>query len=195
MYNHKVSIIVPVYNVSQYIVKCLDSIYGQTYNNIELILVDDCGSDDSMTIVHDYLASHVSIDAHIISHKKNRGLSAARNSGMEKASGEYVYFLDSDDYITLDCIEALVRPLNNKKYDVVVGDYQYSNGENSDLKLHNEELSGQQILDSYANGLWYVMAWNKLCRKDFLLDNHLTFEEGYLHEDVIWSFKLLSRKA
>ena len=110
MYNHKVSIIVPVYNVSQYIVKCLDSIYGQTYNNIELILVDDCGSDDSMTIVHDYLASHVSIDAHIISHKKNRGLSAARNSGMEKASGEYVYFLDSDDYITLDCIEALVRP-------------------------------------------------------------------------------------
>lgn len=70
MYNHKVSIIVPVYNVSQYIVKCLDSIYGQTYNNIELILVDDCGSDDSMTIIHDYLASHVSIDAHIISHKK-----------------------------------------------------------------------------------------------------------------------------
>ena len=176
MYNPKISIIVPVYNVSQYITKCLDSIYGQTYKNIELILVDDCGSDDSMTIVQDYLASHVSIDAHIISHKKNRGLSAGRNSGMEKASGEYVYFLDSDDYITSDCIEALVKPLNNKKYDVVVGDYQYSNGEKSDLKLHNEELSGQQILDSYANGLWYVMAWNKLCRKDFLLDNNLTFE-------------------
>lgn len=186
----KVSIIVPVYNVSQYITKCLDSVYGQTYKNIELILVDDYGSDDSMTIVHDYLTSHVSIDAHIISHKKNRGLSAARNSGMEKASGEYVYFLDSDDYITPDCIEALVKPLNNKKYDVVVGDYQYSDGKKSDLKLHNEELSDQQILDSYANGLWYVMAWNKLCRKDFLLDNNLTFEEGYLHEDVIWNFKL-----
>lgn len=56
--------------------------------------------------------------------------------------------------------------------------------------MHNEELSDQQILDSYANGLWYVMAWNKLCRKDFLLDNNLTFEEGYLHEDVIWNFKL-----
>lgn len=190
MYNPKISIIVPVYNVSQYITKCLDSVYGQTYKNIELILVDDCGSDDSMTIVHDYLTSHVSIDAHIISHKKNRGLSAARNSGMEKASGEYVYFLDSDDYITPGCIEALVKPLNNKKYDVVVGDYQYSNGEKSDLKLHNEELSNQQILDSYANGLWYVMAWNKLCLKDFLLTNRLTFEEGYLHEDVIWSFKL-----
>ena len=190
MCSPRVSIIVPVYNVSQYITKCLDSIYGQTYKNIELILVDDCGSDDSMTIVHDYLASHVSIDVRIISHQKNRGLSAARNSGMEKASGEYVYFLDSDDYITSDCIEALVKPLNNKKYDVVVGDYQYSNGKKSDLKLHNEELSGQQILDSYADGLWYVMAWNKLCRKDFLLDKNLTFEEGYLHEDVIWSFKL-----
>lgn len=190
MCSPRVSIIVPVYNVSQYITKCLDSIYGQTYKNIELILVDDCGSDDSMTVVHDYLASHVSIDVRIISHQKNRGLSAARNSGMEKASGEYVYFLDSDDYITSDCIEALVKPLNNKKYDVVVGDYQYSDGKKSDLKLHNEELSGQQILDSYADGLWYVMAWNKLCRKDFLLDNNLTFEEGYLHEDVIWSFKL-----
>lgn len=190
MYNPKISIIVPVYNVSQYITKCLDSVYGQTYKNIELILVDDCGSDDSMTIVQDYLASHVSIDANIISHQKNRGLSAGRNSGMEKALGEYVYFLDSDDYITPDCIEALVKPLNNKKYDVVVGDYQYSNGEKSDLKLHNEELSDKQILDSYANGLWYVMAWNKLCRKDFLLANNLTFEEGYLHEDVIWSFKL-----
>lgn len=190
MYNPKISIIVPVYNVSQYITKCLDSICGQTYKHIELILVDDCGSDDSMTIVQDYLTSHTFIDAHIIFHQKNRGLSAARNSGMEKASGEYVYFLDSDDYITPDCIEALVKPLQNKKYDVVVGDYQYSNGEKSDLKLHNEELSGQQILNSYANGLWYVMAWNKLCCKDFLLDNHLTFEEGYLHEDVIWSFKL-----
>lgn len=185
-----ISIIIPIYNVSQYITKCLDSIYRQTYKNIELILVDDCGSDDSMTIVHDYLASHVSIDAHIISHQKNRGLSAARNSGMEKASGEYVYFLDSDDYITPDCIEVLIKPLHNKKYDVVVGDYQYSNGEKSDLKLQNVELSCQQILVSYANGLWYVMAWNKLCRKDFLLDNNLTFEEGYLHEDVIWSFKL-----
>lgn len=190
MYNPKVTIIVPVYNVSQYITKCLDSIYVQTYNNIELIFVDDCGSDDSMTIVNDYLASHASIEAHIISHQKNRGLSAGRNSGMEKASGEYVYFLDSDDYITPDCIEALVKPLHHKKYDLVVGDYQYSNGEKSDLRLQNVELSGQQILDSYANGLWYVMAWNKLCRKDFLLDNHLTFEEGYLHEDVIWSFKL-----
>lgn len=190
MYTPKVSIIVPVYNVSQYITKCLDSIYEQTYQNIELILVDDCSTDASMNIVYDYLAHHDSLDVHIIAHQKNRGLSAARNSGMEKASGEYIYFLDSDDYITPDCIEALVKPLYHKKYDVVVGDYQYSNDENSDLKLQNVELSGQQILDSYANGLWYVMAWNKLCRKDFLLDNHLTFEEGYLHEDVIWSFKL-----
>lgn len=122
MYTPKVSIIVPVYNVSQYITKCLDSIYEQTYQNIELILVDDCGSDDSMIIVHGYLTSHVSIEAHIISHQKNRGLSAARNSGIEKASGEYIYFLDSDDYITPDCIEALVKPLYHKKYDVVVGD-------------------------------------------------------------------------
>lgn len=190
MYNPKVSIIVPVYNVSQYIVTCLDSILGQTYQNIELILVDDCGSDDSMILVHDYLVNHASIDAYIISHQKNRGLSAARNSGMAKASGDYVYFLDSDDFIAPDCIEALVKPLQTKKYDVVIGNYQSSNCEKSDLRLLNGELSGQHILESYADGLWYVMAWNKLCRKDFLVDNLLTFEEGFLHEDVIWSFKL-----
>lgn len=186
----KISIIIPIYNVSQYIVKCLDSVLGQTYNNIELILVDDCGTDDSMAIVYDYLSSHAFVDVHIISHKKNRGLSAARNSGIVKASGEYVYFLDSDDYISLDCIEALVKPLQKKKYDVVIGNYESSNCGYSDLRLLNVELLGQHILEAYANGLWYVMAWNKLCRKDFILENYLTFEEGYLHEDVIWSFKL-----
>lgn len=190
MYSPKVSIIVPVYNVSQYIVKCLDSIFRQTYHNIELILVDDCGTDDSMTVVYDYLAGHTFIDAHIISHNKNRGLSAARNSGIVKASGEYVYFLDSDDYIASDSIEALVKPLQDKKYDVVIGNYQSSDCEWSDLRLSDGELSGHEVLESYANGLWYVMAWNKLCRKDFLLYNNLIFEEGYLHEDVIWSFKL-----
>lgn len=190
MYSPKVSIIVPVYNVSQYIVKCLDSIFRQTYHNFELILVDDCGTDDSMTVVYDCLARHTFIDTHIISHNKNSGLSAARNSGIAKASGEYVYFLDSDDYIAFDCIEALVKPLQNKKYDVVIGNYQSSDSEWSDLRLSDGELSDHEVLESYANGLWYVMAWNKLCRRDFLINNDLFFEEGYLHEDVIWSFKL-----
>lgn len=190
MYTPKISIIVPIYNVSQYIVKCLDSIFDQAYQNIELILVDDCGIDDSMDVVHDYLVHHDSLDVHIIAHQSNQGLSAARNSGMAEATGDYIYFLDSDDFITPDCIESLIKPLQNKKYDVVVGNYQSSNSERSDLRLPDQELTDHEILESYANGLWYVMAWNKLCRKDFLLNNNLTFEEGYLHEDVIWSFKL-----
>lgn len=193
MYSPKVSIIVPVYNVSQYIVTCLDSILEQTYDNIELIIVDDCGSDNSMMLVREFQSKHPSLDLHIISHERNRGLSAARNSGLLESNGEYVYFLDSDDFITKDCIKLLTNPLKIKAWDIVVGNYTVVGSETdiSDLKMHSGQIEGNEaVLSSYANGLWYVMAWNKLCRRDFLLANNLMFEEGLLHEDVIWSFKL-----
>lgn len=193
MHKPQVSIIIPVYNVSQYIMKCMDSVFNQTYENIEVILVDDCGTDDSMDIVREFLKKHISHKVSILSHERNRGLSAARNTGLMKAKGEYVYFLDSDDYITPDCISVMANILDKKKYDVVIADYKMvgTDCDSSDLKLPEGELNGNNIvLETYANGLWYVMAWNKMCRRDFLIDNDLFFEEGYLHEDVIWNFKL-----
>lgn len=193
MNSPKVSIIVPVYNVGQYIEKCLDSVFGQTYSNIELIIVDDCGTDDSMHVVREYLAKHNSLKAYILSHEKNRGLSAARNTGLLQSTGDYVYFLDSDDYIKPDCLMKLVNPLKIKNWDIIIGNYESSglDRSRSDLKLKTGPVDGQDaVLSSYADGLWYVMAWNKLCRRDFLLANHLTFEEGLLHEDVIWSFQI-----
>ena len=193
MHNPKISIIIPVYNVSQYISRCLDSVFSQEYKNIEVIFVDDCGTDDSMDIVREYLSKNTSVEVHVVSHERNRGLSAARNSGLHKAQGEYVYFLDSDDYICDDCIAVLAAVLDKKNYDVVIADYMMVGTDCgcSDLKLPEGELDGNEtVLESYANGQWYVMAWNKMCRRDFLIDNNLFFEEGYLHEDVIWSFKL-----
>lgn len=188
-----ISIIIPIYNVSQYITKCLDSVFSQTYKNFEVILVDDCGTDDSMDIVREYLNKNVLLNVNIISHERNRGLSAARNTGLVNAKGEYVYFLDSDDSISDDCLSVLAETLKDKFYDVVLADYKFvgTDSISSDLKLPECELIGNaSILGAYANGLWYVMAWNKLCRREFLINNGLFFEEGYLHEDVIWSFKL-----
>ena len=186
----KVSIIVPVYNVSPYIERCWDSIRRQTYKNIEVVFVDDCGTDDSISILERLLERKDGVTAKIVHHERNRGLSVARNTGFEASSGDYVYFLDSDDDITPDCIEALVAPLSERKYDVVIGDYNVVGpGGYSPLVLTEGVLdSNKEILNSYLKGEWYVMPWNKLCRRNFLIENRLYFKEGLIHEDVLWSF-------
>lgn len=190
MDNPKVSIVVPVYNVGQYIIHCLESIQKQAYKNLEIILVDDCGTDNSIPLIKEYVASHPFPTSRIVAHDHNRGLSAARNTGLNAATGEYVYFLDSDDEISENCMERLVAPLEKKLYEVVIGSVQEQceNGTIIANRLQEGEIT--HPLKSYAEGNWYVMAWNKLCRRDFLISNRLFFKEGMLHEDVAWSFQL-----
>lgn len=105
----KISIIVPVFNVEQYIKECFDSIAAQTYKgDIECIFVDDCGQDDSVAILEQLITEyHGPIQFSIVHHEHNKGLSGARNTGIRQAKGDYLYFLDSDDTITPDCIEKL----------------------------------------------------------------------------------------
>jgi glycosyltransferase involved in cell wall biosynthesis len=111
---------------------------------------------------------------------------------LRKAKGDYVYFLDSDDEITDDCIVKLVAPLNESCYDMVVGDYTTTQGgEESMLNMESGAImTNDKVLQTYAEGKWYVMAWNKLCNRRFLIENELYFEEGVLHEDVIWTLKV-----
>ena len=188
----KVTIIVPVYNVSAYIERCWESLVKQTYKEIEILFVDDCGTDDSVEKLQKLIDTHPGIYCKIIHHDHNRGLSAARNTGLMAATGDYVYFLDSDDDITEDCIERLVAPVMNDEIDIVVGNYRVVGGEaHSPLLLDSGLLdSSKEVLASYAAGKWYVMAWNKLCRRDFLIDNNLFFREGLIHEDVLWTFQV-----
>lgn len=192
----KVSIIVPIYNVEQYIEDCLASIAAQTYSgNLECILVDDCGTDRSIDISKNFVNNYKgNIEFTILHHQRNRGLSAARNTGLEYSSGEYVYFLDSDDEITKDCIEKLAKPLESFRYDIVVGDFIVTgfNAENFpvSLKLDNISLYGKDIMESYCKDEIYMMAWNKLCNKNFLCKHNLYFKEGLIHEDELWSFEV-----
>ena len=101
----KVSLIIPIYNVSRYLVRCLDSVISQTFRNIECILVDDCGADNSVNIAEDYIKGYQGpVVFKLIHHKYNRGLSAARNTGIDAACGDYLYFMDSDDAIIPETI-------------------------------------------------------------------------------------------
>lgn len=192
----KVSIVVPVYNVSAYIKRCVDSIAAQSYKYIEVLFVDDCGSDDSVAQINEFI-SRSAIECKLLHHSSNRGLSAARNTGLDAATGDYVYFLDSDDNITPNCIASLVTPLHSGKYDVIIGDYNVIGGDGYlPLLLPEGPLfSNDDIIRSYAEGKWYVMAWNKLYRREFLQKNQLFFKEGLIHEDVLWTFMVACKAS
>lgn len=192
MSNLKVTIVIPVYQVEDYIESCLTSVVNQTYSGeIECVVVDDCGADSSWQIVENFTSEYNGkIDFKLLRHTGNKGLSAARNTGMDHASGEYIYFLDSDDEITPECIERLVKPLENYKYDFVTADFTIVGGRpvTTYLKARGEYKSG--IKEAYYRKEWNVTAWNKLCNIDFLRRHNLRFKEVIIHEDILWSFYL-----
>lgn len=192
MSNLKVTIVIPVYQVEDYIESCLTSVVNQTYSGeIECVVVDDCGADSSWQIVENFISEYKGkIDFKLLRHTGNKGLSAARNTGMDHASGEYIYFLDSDDEITPECIERLVKPLENYKYDFVTADFTIVGGRpvTTYLKARGEYKSG--IKEAYYRKEWNVTAWNKLCNIDFLRRHNLRFKDGIIHEDILWSFYL-----
>ena len=193
-----VSIIVPVYGVEAYIEKCLYSIEKQSYQNIECILVDDCTTDNSMIIVNNFIRnkSHRSNIYKIVTHEQNRGLSAARNTGVKYAIGDFIYFLDSDDYITSNCIEDMVNIAVKLDVEIVWGGIErvYSNGIHKYVSLKNDNCKccRKEIINKYIKQELYTEATNKLIKLEYLKKNGIFFVEGMLHEDVIWTFQLLA---
>ena len=190
-----VSIIIPIYKVEPYVERCIDSVLSQTYHNLEVILVDDCTPDRSMELAKEYVAkSPLAKDLSFIylQHEHNRGLSAARNTGIDAAQGDYLYFLDCDDEITGDCIASLVKQLEIDDYDCVIGNLVAKGTDHPYFKFQMGAIfkGTEEILQSYLSGKWYPMAQNKLCRLSFLKKHSLYFEEGLIHEDELWSFQL-----
>lgn len=191
-----VSIIIPIYNVELYVERCLESVFSQTYKNIEIILVDDCGSDNSLLIakkVADKYSKRFIVK--YIHHQENKGLSAARNSGILASTGDYIYFLDSDDTISPKCIEELCSLIGEIAPDFIIGNYNTitETGDRCNYILNMDPglvLSSHSIINAYKAHMWYEMAWNKLVKKKFIIDNNLFFKEGIIHEDELWSFML-----
>lgn len=194
MINIKISIIVPVYNVEPYIRECFSSIAAQTYKGeMECIFVDDCGQDRSVEILEELIADYQGeISFSIIHHEHNKGLSGARNTGIRNATGDYLYFLDSDDYLLTNSIELLSNMVR-----------QYPNAQvvQGCAKGHLEEwlTLNRKIIPEYSDDAYWIQsnwpaffktAWNKMVSRTLILENGLFFEEGLIHEDDIWNFML-----
>lgn len=173
-----ISVIIPVYNVEQYVGAALRSVLDQSYKDVEVIVVDDCGMDASMAVVEQLAAGNPCV--RILHHDHNRGLSAARNTGMAVAGGEYVFFLDSDDKLTPDCLAKLHAKARETDADVTMGSYETFGGENKKY---------------VADDTPFVTAWNKLCKRAFLQDHGIRFVEGLIHEDCPWSFEVECKGA
>ena len=194
----KISIIIPVYNVEKWLSQCIDSILYQTYKNLEVILIDDGSIDRSGEICQEYSRKNSRIK---VMHIRNSGQSVARNKGLDISQGEYVLFVDSDDYLCdREIIEKFINILNNSKFDFIYTSYCRFNDGNEDeiteilpINLINKDIEnklGKDILaDLITQNSFHHAPYLKVCRRDFILKNKLYFREGYYHEDAEWTFK------
>lgn len=186
-----ITLIIPIYNVELYIERCLLSALNQTYQNIEIILIDDCGADDSMIIAKETLKNHPNESkVHIYTHEQNKGLSAARNTGIKYATGEYIFFLDSDDELILTAFESLIKELYHYNYDIIMAGVMTTDMQPYYI-TNSSKLKDYEIIESYYRGDIQNMAWNKLYKTKLIKDNKLQFKEGLIHEDYLWTYQAI----
>lgn len=192
MNNNLVTVVVPVYNVEKYIEKCLNSIIEQTYRDIEIIIVNDGSKDKSIDICEKIQSKDSRIK---IINQKNAGLSAARNTGIQNASGKYICFVDSDDFLDKNYVRLLLENLIKNGADISVCDYIYidEKGKTWTRKIkHNKVYSNIEAIKDLLVGTQNteVMTWNKLYKLSLFKEHNIYFPERKLHEDNFTTYKL-----
>ncbi|MBO6183969.1 MAG: glycosyltransferase [Chryseobacterium sp.] len=194
-----ISINIPIFKCEKYILRCLESVKNQTYTNFEIILVNDCTPDGSMAIIEEFVKENPSLTIKIDEHEENSGLSVVRNTGIKASRGQYIYFLDSDDEIIEECIELLVKNALETDAQIVIAQNRWINTfenstkdfgfpTNAPKKYYDNNL---EIFLVYSNGDFPSSSWNKLIKRDFILDNKIFFVPGLFAQDELWLFHLL----
>ena len=182
-----ISIIVPVYNVSRYLSRCLTSLSFLLSDDNEMIIVNDGSTDDSLSIAEDFAKNYSNVS---IVTQENGGLSAARNTGMRFAHGEYLWFVDSDDYIDKNQFQSVYKEVSSCKYDAIVFGRIDDLGDKMEKRVFlydKEYLSGVDYFkDSISHDVYRTNAWDKIFRRTLLEDNNITFIEGRLYEDMLF---------
>lgn len=190
-----VTYIIPIYNVSDYIVKSVRSLLEQSYSNIEYIFINDCSSDDSEIKLRRTIEEFPERcdNIKIITNKQNLGSAISRNIGLDTAQGEYVMFADSDDWIFMDYVESMVRQIDSGNYDIVYCDY-FESYNNHDIRI--SQAYGQDNIECIRAMLGRGMhgsTCNKIYRRSFLLASKQRFIDGAdLFEDVSWNIRLFA---
>lgn len=196
----KVSVVIPIYKVQEEIERCLLSVISQDYEPIEIVLVNDCTPDQSFVIAREYIEnSTFKGEVTYIEHEKNKGLSEARNSGLRVATGDYIFFLDSDDQIadqhSIAHLFSALRQIDSP--DLIIGGSQRLVGDVVTHKNMLEEsvfLTNKEIFSTYVSGQLPTTAWGRLVNRDFILREGLFFEPNIYYEDDLWSY-LVYKKA
>lgn len=188
---HKISVIIPIYNVEPYLAECLDSVIHQTYQNLEIILVNDGSTDACPQICEDYAAQDQRI---VLIHKKNGGLSDARNAGLAIATGDYISFVDSDDLLSLDFYQILLQTLIEKEADIIECEYRkfkslnelkiLKNTHHQLSKIYQTEIALELLMKEYLK----QVVWNKIYKKEII--NGFQFPKNRINEDEFWTYKV-----
>lgn len=191
----KISIIIPIYNMEQYLEKCLDTVLEQTYSNLEIILINDGSKDNSGKICDEYKNKDSRI---VVIHKENGGVSEARNVGIQSATGDYIGFIDPDDLVEKNMFEVLLSTAVSNDADLSMCGFKQIDEDNQETDVYRESEEPRIIgrkeaqlkyFEGYDKAVIYTVPWNKLYRRD-LIKGH-SFKKGIRHEDEIWSTQLL----
>lgn len=183
----KISVIIPVYNVEKYVIPCLESVKNQTFKEFEAIIVNDGSTDNSLDIVNDYISKN-SIKNFFVISQKNQGLSASRNHGMDIAKGEWLFFLDADDWVENNALELLVESAEKYNSDLVIGGYQAVDDVIGKTELWSNYPYEYGKIPEEFNGLHsFGFCWGRLFKRKIVEDNILRFEERVAYaEDNAW---------
>lgn len=201
-YTPQISVIIPVYNVENYLTECLKSVVNQTIKNIEIICIDDGSTDGSLEILQQFSKQYSSVQ---VIQRENGGLSAARNMGLKAATGEYIYFLDSDDCIEPQALSEMYDMAHRENLDVLYIDGRaiYESKELEDkypeykstyqrFKSYSDIVKGTELFcNMVEDGVYYVQASLQLIRRGFLEEKKLRFLEGILYEDNLFNFQCI----
>ncbi|MDO5523433.1 MAG: glycosyltransferase family 2 protein [Bacteroidia bacterium] len=189
-----VSIIIPVYNAEKTLPYCLESIFKQTYRSVELLFIDDCCTDNSIEIINEYIGKRnktVDFSIKIIRHEHNKGVAAARNTGLSHATGEFIYYVDSDDIVSENALELLISEATNNQADIVGCEWYLSYRQNSRYMKQPSVDNGDDAFKKMTGGLLRWNLWLFLVRRSLYENNQIRFIEGMnMGEDMMVMGKL-----
>lgn len=195
-----ISVIIPVYNVEAYLRECVESVLKQTYQNFEIILVDDGSTDSSGVICDEYVDKDERVS---VIHQSNGGLSVARNTGLSESNGDYIYFLDSDDYIAENALEHLIKIAEKDNSDIVFFD-AVSFADTNDFTVKQNYIRKNNYQTDNGLNVFSKMSKNQefhsavpllFIRKEFLLNSCITFIPGILFEDMVFTYQLFCKSV